>query len=532
MKAMRLPGLALVLVCMTLLMASCGKSDNTDTPAAVDTTTVTGSVYAAPVNSASVVAKDDSGTVVAGPVTSASDGTYSIGIPTSALSGNLRIEATGGTFIDEATDAATVAGRLAAFAEGGTLSAGSAVHLDPSSTIIHDLVTSGSCTSVSIAMTRYGAVFGYMPNLSMSPQDPDAPITDGSDAPRRLAGLRAAAFSRIAFDLGLTPAQQFDLIKAIAKDLSDGTADGLNNGVAIEIVPGINLPTDWKAKFEMAMAAMANMRLTNSYKVAYMPGMGMMAPKTGKSKFQIRLTKRSDNTPATGLALKLKPLMHMANGMNHSTPMDIVSESTTTAGTYDCTAYYLMASGMSMGFWELKVEITDGASTESAMFFPPVGMAMGSTTVRSSLKGQADLILSSPTGTATEKRSYYLFNDGLMSSMTMSTHTFKVFTATKESMMFMPAVGTGTTLKNEVNAQWTVGTMTVDASTDTTTWIPATEGAVAGHWSIAGLTGLSTGQTGTIYVKMNVNSEDKTTNGMASSPTGTNGYATFIVTPM
>jgi len=528
MKVTRSNGLAMVLVCMTLMIASCGKSDNSSAPAAVDTTTITGSVYAAPVAGAAVSVKDSSGNVVAGPVTAAADGTYSVAVPTSRLTGSLRFEATGGAFTDEATGSNTNAGRLAAYVEGGTLSTGSAVHLDPSSTVVHDLVTSGSCTSVSGAKSVFGAAFGYTPDTSLAPQDPDSQLTDGSDAPRRLAGLRAAAFSWIAHDIGLTPGQQFDLIKAMAKDLSDGTADGNYNGVAIEVVPGINLPADWKTRFDSAMSAMANVRLTSSYRVTYMPGMGMMAPIAGKSQFQIKLAKR-DNTPATGLALKIKPTMHMDSGMNHSTPVDLVSESTTTPGTYNCTAYYLMASGLGMGFWDLKVDITNGTSTESAMFFPPVGMAMGTTTGRTTLKGVNDMILSSPTGTATEKRTYYLFNDGLTSSM--NKYTFKLFLATKESMMSYPAVATGTSLKNEQNTSWVVNPITVDASTDKTTWFPATEGTVAGHWSIANLTGLSSGQTGTIYVRMSVNNEVKSTNGMATSSTGTNGYATFTVTP-
>jgi hypothetical protein len=67
--------------------------------------------------------------------------------------------------------------------------------------------------------------------------------------------------------------------------------------------------------------------------------------------------------------------------------------------------------------------------------------------------------------------------------------------------------------------------MTVEASTDGgATWVPAVD-VTKGHWGI----GLSSFTTGTVYVKMNVNGEDKTTDGNAVS--GANGYATFIVTP-
>jgi hypothetical protein len=44
-----------------------------------------------------------------------------------------------------------------------------------------------------------------------------------------------------------------------------------------------------------------------------------------------------------------------------------------------------------------------------------------------------------------------------------------------------------------------------------------------------GLTGLVSGQTNTIYVRVNVNGEDKTTDGNAAS--GANAYAAFAVMP-
>jgi len=525
MKLIKMNFRAYFIILSVLLLASACSSSDSGSSSTEGKTTITGSVYAAPVDSAAVTVKNDIGNVVAGPVTAAADGSYSVDVPTSSLAGNLRFEAVGGDFIDEATGANTSAGRLAAFVEGGSLVAGSAVLLDPSSTVVHDLVTSVSGTTVSIAKSLFGSIFGFAPDTCPAPTNPDSPLTDGSDAPRRFAGMHAAAFSRIAHDLGLTPGQQFELIKAMAKDLSDGIADGLDNGATIEIVPGINLPADWKTQFDSALAAMANIRLTNTYRVTYMPGMGMMAPKTGKSKFKIKLEKRSDNTAAGGLALKLKPMMHMTNGMNHSTPVGIVSESTTTAGIYECTAYYLMASGPTMGFWDLRVEISDGTTTEAAMFFPPVAMTMGADTVRATLKGQDDII-SSMTGT--ERRSYYLFNDGLM---TGTTSTLNLFIAAKASTMSYPAISMGTVLSSPTGT-WSVdpATTAVQASLDTSfaSYVSATDNG-DGRWSIPGLA-LASGTTNTIFVKLNVNGEDKTTNGLTTSGTGTNGYATFLVT--
>ena len=489
-------------------------------------------MFAAPVAGATVVVLNSSGTVtLAGPVTTLSDGSYSVNIPTAALTSDLIISSVSGTFTDEATSTDTAAGTLSAYVAGNSLSAGSAVHLDPSSTIVRDIVTSGSGTSIANAEIIFNSVFGYTPDHSIAPMNTAA--TGTTNASNRLAALRAAAFSQLANDLGLSPEQQFELIRAIAHDLAD---DGIINGSA-GMVNGSAIPEDIQSKFEQALVSfMSNTTcnhtglttaeigslpfgkvvLTNTYRIEYVPG--MMAASVGKTMFKIKVANRSTGAPVSGLTLRFMPLMHMAT-MNHATPMDIATESST-PGTYNCTAYYLMASGPGMGFWELKVMTSSGMMGETATFYPSVRMAMGSTTVRATLKGQADII-SSMTGT--EKRSYYLFNDGLA---TGSTTTFNLFIAAKSSMMSYPAVSSGTVLSSPTG---TVASMTVEASTDGgINWVLAVDNA-NGHWSISGLAGLVSGTTGTISVKMNVNAEDKTTDGNAVS--GANAYATFIVTP-
>ena len=521
MKSLKWFPHSLIAVSMLFLISACGGSNgSSNNDGGATTTTVTGSVYASSVDGASVTIKNASGATVAGPVTTAADGTYSVSIPTSALSGNLTFEADGGTFSDEATGATTTAGRLAAYIAGGTLTGSSSVHLDPSSTVLHDLVAGATGTSLSGAKTTFSNCFGFNPDNTVAPKNPDTVVTDGADAAQRLAALRAAAFSQLAKDLGLTPDQQFALIIALAKDLEDGVLDGNNDTAAsIEIVPGTNLPADIMTRFAAALATVSNVRLTNTYRVEYVPG--MMASKQGKSQFQIKVTKRSDSSAATGLSLKLMPLMHMASGMNHSTPVDGVTESAT-AGTYNCTAYYLMASGPTMGFWDLKVKINDGVNTETAMFFPPVGMAMGSDTVRATLYGPDDIV-SSMTGTQYNK--YYLFKDG---AVTVAGSTLNLFITHAEmmNMNFKPA-SAGLVLSSPTG---TITAMSVQAAMDSAFISPLTATDNGnGHWSIPGLTGLVSTQTTTVYVKMSVNGQDKTTNGAAAS--GSNAYTSFVVTP-
>ena len=529
----------LVVAVLTLLSGCGGSSSSSFLPVKRDpvpTTTMTGSVFAAPVDGAKVTVKRSNGDVVAGPVTTAADGTYRVEIPTSDLANDLIISSSTGTFTDEATGLPTPAGTLAAFVSGGSLTAASSVHLDPSSTIIHDLVNTHGKTLVD-AETAFSLVFGYTPNTSVAPKN--AP-SSGIDEAERLAGLRAIAFSQLSKDISLTPDKQFDLLAALAADLAD---DGTLNGSA-GTVNGAGIPMDIQNRFEHALVSLltntavnftglntgqigslpfSKVVLTPSYKVEYLP-MGMMGSKVGKTSFKIRITNRVDDTPASGKSVSLMPLMHMPT-MSHSTPVGAIAENV--AGTYSCTAYYLMASGPGMGYWELQVKI-GGMGGETATFYPAVGMAMGDT-VRNTLKATStNDVISSGMGTA--KRSYYLFHDGLT-----GTTGFNLFVTTMESMMNFPAVSVGTVLSGPTTT--TVTAMTVRVSTDSDpdasvkTWIDATPGANTGQWSVSGLANLVSAQTGTIYVQLKVNDEWKTTNNLVSNATGTNTYATFTVTP-
>jgi hypothetical protein len=245
---------------------------------------------------------------------------------------------------------------------------------------------------------------------------------------------------------------------------------------------------------------------------------------TGKSEFQIAVTKKSDGSPATGLAsqIVLYPLMHMST-MNHSSPVpaDAVTESST-PGVYDCTVFFLMATMSATEYWDLQVTL----SGETATFNPNVGMAMGSDTVRATLKNNSDMIMSMDG--AMSARSYYLFKD----DATVGTHggEFTIFLATQqEGLMMMPPVVAGMSMMdmNNQNVQMTVTSLDLSASIDGTTWEAMTCDANA-RCSVH-IHELVAGTASTVYVKMNINGNDYTTDGSAVS--STNGYATFTVTP-
>lgn len=525
-----------IVLCLSLVIFGCG-GGGADSNPSIAVTPVTGTVLAGPANGASVTVKTTTGSTVAGPVATAADGSYTVAIPTASLASDLIFEATGGTFPDEATTTAGVAlATLTAHASADSLAAGSHVALDPSTTIVQKLIAGGRTKAA--AETLFASAFGYTPDCSIKPAF--ATMSSASTTSQRLAGLRAAAFSQLTKDLGLAPDRQFDLIQALADDLSDGSLDGAKAGGTLSIP----LPIDIANRFASAMMTFqtsslnkskltpdkigilpfVKTALTSSYLVEYLPGSS--AATMGKTTFKIKLTNRSDNSAASGKALTLRPFMYMAT-KSHTTPMENPIDNGD--GTYSCTVYYVMSSavgGMSMGVWELKVSI----GTESTTFYPFVGMAVGNDML-TKLSGINDSIMGMA---GVEKRTWFLFNDGLTATGGGS-YTFNIFLATKENGMTLsfPAVTVGSTLTNQSNVSWTVGSILLEVSTDKATWIPAID-LGSGHWSAAGLTGLTADTPGKIYVRLivgdGVTTEQKTTDGAAVG--AANGYQTFNVTPV
>ena len=518
----------------------CNDSSNDRTEA---TTSVTGSIFAAPVRGASVRVQDGNGNDIAGPVTSAADGSYTIEVPTSSLSGNLIFTASGGSYTDEASGMSTTAGTLSAYVPGGTLAAGSQVHATPGSTIVQRLIAQYGLSQTA-AETAFSNTFGYTPDSGLAPTDATNPATGASEA-QKLAGLRAAAFSQLASDMS---ADHADLLAALAQDLSDGELDGRDASGDVALGSAM-LPADIHNRFATALVNFRNggndgtglandkigtlpfakMALTNSYKIEYVPS--MMAAMEGKTSFKLRISDHSDQ-PQSGLSVSLMPMMYMAMH-HHSSPVGGCTESAT-AGEYDCSVYYLMGStmmsGMSMGYWQLKVMV-GGMMGESASFYPSVMMAMGNT-AKAVLKGQADQIagMAMDGGMAMpENRSYYLFSEGL--SGIGDNRTFKLFLAAKESMMAYPAVTLGTVLsQGDASYELTIASMSLEVSSNGTDWIAATDSG-NGHWSVTGIAGLVNDVQGSIYVRLSINGETKTTDGATPMAAGSNDHATFMITP-
>jgi len=469
-----------------------------------------------------------SGATVAGPVTTATDGTYTIDVPDSALSSDLVFKSTGGIFDDEATGASgvgTAAGAMAAFVEGGSLAAGDSVHVTPGTTIHAGLITDYGQTATE-AQTAVFKAFAYNPDISIEPVDiTESDALAASDL-SRLAGYRAAVFSQLAQNLGLAAADQFDMFTALTQDMSDGTLDGVDANGAVAIgSTGVSLPADILNQYITTAASFTD-AATASYQISYSAS-GMTTH--GKEKFTLTITNKSDGTPVTGLvgsdSLSVMPMMYMAE-MMHSTPMFSIDEPDPNAepGVYEVTLFYLMPSrmmdGTTMGTWDLKVMV----GMESAHFYPNVMMAMGDT-VRVQLKGVDDTIIDM--NGLEVGRTYNLFKDNLTITGA-GNDSYSIFIAPIETMMSFPALLDPMTLQSGMGGTpYDVNNVTVDVNINDGGWI-ADYGIdnLNGVWSLDNLT-LNSGEN-TIKVRLTVSGEIKTTNGL-SAVADDNDFATFTV---
>ncbi len=536
MKMYRFAPLALAVSCSIILTACGGGGSDSGTTDA----TISGAIVAAPVDGAQVSVTDVSGNLVAGPV-STTAGQYSLIIPAGSLGLSLILKSTGGTFTDEATGNSGNAGEMSAYMAANSISGSSSVSATPGSTIVAELVLTHSKT-LTQAKQVFADAFGYTPDITITPADATDTATATASDEAKLAGYRAASFSQLAMNLGLSQDSQFDMFTALAKDLSDDTLDGVDASGSISIgSTGHNLNANIQNDFSTALVnfhssvynqtdmandeignvPFAKIALTTNYKTEYVPG--SMAAMEGKSTFQLHITNRSDGTNVTGATIMLMPMMHMST-MTHSSPVPVAAVSEDGNGLYTATAYYLMAStmmdGTSMGFWDLGIT----ANGESAHFYPSVMMAMGDT-VKTRLKGQTDKIVDMMSMSVS--RDYNIFKDKLMASS--GAYNFTVFIAAKESMMSFPALIDGDTLTSGMGGtSLPVTSILVEFSIDDgANWTTAVDGT-NGTWAATGLA-LTAGQENQIRVRLTVNGEVKTTDGLAAD--GSNDYASFTVTP-
>jgi len=86
------------------ILVACGGGNSTPTPTATATTTISGSAVKGPVTGATVTVKKASDASVVGTTTTGAGGSYTLSVP---YTGDVIIEVSGGTYIDEATKVST-----------------------------------------------------------------------------------------------------------------------------------------------------------------------------------------------------------------------------------------------------------------------------------------------------------------------------------------------------------------------------------------------------------------------------------------
>lgn len=251
---------------------------------------------------------------------------------------------------------------------------------------------------------------------------------------------------------------------------------------------------------------------TATYKVEYIP---VTPAQEGKSEVKVRVTDKVSGAVYTDRTVVLTPNMAMTAGYSHGTPFSAVTNNND--GTYSVTIYYSMASknadGTALGDWDLTFNVNG----ENAKFYPVV--ARSAVTARRALKGVADSI---PGMSGPSKRNYLLFSEGI------SGTSVKLYIAAVDNQMMtlFPAISTGTILHDANSNSWIANPVSVELSTDNSNWISASAGANPGQW-VATVSGMTAG--GSLYAKLTINGEQKTTDG--SIVGAANGYQTFTVTP-
>ena len=520
-----------------LSLTGCKSTDSNTT----NTVTITGHVGAAGVSGATVSGAGASA------VTDA-EGNYSLAIPETALSSSLLFSTTGGSYTDEVSgqqvflgstqgfSAMVPANALSATATEVNLNAGTTLNYLGAVTMVQYHAAHGHTHTLDDTFedlaTYYATAFGYTPDHTVKAVSAAAtPASTDSEA-QKLEGLREAAFSQLAKDVLGDSRLKISLLSAIADDLADGSLDGKGNGSTLSVA-NQTLPTSIQNRWETAlltyMASSANLSAltpaqigglpfgktatSSNYLVTYTPG--TMAAMQGLTTFDLAVTDLSGNA-VSGASIGLTLLMNMAS-MSHSTPQEGCSLKSGSTNIFTCRVYYLMAGGAGMGYWKLTAKVSkSGASDESVVFYPAVGMAMTDTT-RATLRST---VLYSAAST---KRYYYLFKDSV------TTDKVSLFLVTQESMMSFPALKTGTKYNSGGAYALTPSSITVEYSKDKTTWSAMASASNDGHYSATGM-GLTSGTAATLYVRVLLDGDGSVYATSDGTTTGT-AYATLTLTP-
>jgi hypothetical protein len=197
--------------------------------------TITGTVLKGPVSGASVTAFAITGGskgAQVGAGTTDSTGTFRLSIGDYA--GPMMIQASGGTYTDEATGATMtmqpgddMVGLVSSMEAGASTPD---IRITPLTTMAsaraRNMAGGMSAANIATANAAVGQYFSVSDILHVMPMDPTAAgSTGGSDANARNYGMSIAAMSQYAQTIGMTSSS--GIVTAMADDASDGVMDGM-----------------------------------------------------------------------------------------------------------------------------------------------------------------------------------------------------------------------------------------------------------------------------------------------------------------
>lgn len=230
----------------SVLLVACGGSGNVSSPPP-SSGTVSGAVVKGPVGGASVsafaVSNGTMGAKVGGGTTD-SAGNFSISI--GDYSGPLMLQASGGSYADEATGTSmTVQPGDVMAAAIPSVAAGSAttgIQITPLTSMAHARVhhMAGGITSTSIATANsaVGAYFSVSDILHVAPMDPTVAGSGTTATPdQRNYGMSIAAMSQYAQSIGMPYSS--GIVTAMMDDASDGMMDGKMGATSITMGGGM-----------------------------------------------------------------------------------------------------------------------------------------------------------------------------------------------------------------------------------------------------------------------------------------------------
>ena len=541
-------------------LTACG-NDNLPTPVSTSTTIINGQAIAGAVTG-SLTVRDGTGAQVA--TANVNSGVFAVKIPNASLSQTLDFEVTG-TYRDEVsgqTVTLTSNDPLALRVAANTYKAGQLGHapITPDTSIIRAMIANGmSQTAAEIA---FKATFGYIPDLTAQPFDPyTTPITTQTTADQT-AAFRVGVFSQLGTDLGLTAADLAELPNRFAADLADGALDGIDSlGNPVTFISGVNLQV---MNQTMSLANMVSMAVAGFAAspanvagvaaptmglppiVADMPGtiktitladgvtqvnikldVPNVAPfqtgfKNVKTTHQLTITNAATGAgiDITALgspirAINIKPWMYMFSGHGHPTPTGAVVNTTPVSGVYTVDIYYLMATGMLMGTevvpmgqWDLNIVLTDTTGTTpvdvSSHFFPNVMMNMAPDLLLATGNNSNDQ-WTDMTG-VTKPREYRVWLQNITTNPA-GGHDLSIYATTlgmdmSAGGMIFPPVYQGFSV---MMPAYSITTSSCEVSTDgATTWQAMPMTATNGIYQITGLTGLTTGATTILDIRLTV----------------------------